>query len=371
MKKLLLLIALITMSVTLSAQTTKTMIWGGTQRQYMEYVPSTYDGSTPAPVIFTLHDVEGTMGDVFQSTNFQQIAEENGWIIISPQALPFSVVLFGTIPITVNGAWNAGISAVIFGQYFVLNGNVDDSGFMMAILDNLIETYNINQDKIYFVGFSLGGYMTNRMAIEHSDRIKAIVSVNGPIGNEVENLTPAVPVSAMHIHGTNDPIVNYETGTVSYSGFSFDIGKGAEETVEYWRSFDNCSTTPEITYYPDIVDDGLTFEKYLYTDGTNDTKVALIKVNGGQHEWYNGPDHDIDYTQEIYNFLTLGDVSILLGDANDDGEINVSDIMAVISYIYDNTPATFNPVNADANGDGAINVIDVQAIIYIIQSNLN
>ena len=58
-----------------------------------------------------------------------------------------------------------------------------------------------------------------------------------------------------------------------------------------------------MTNYPDSHNDGLTFEQSLYTNGTNGTKVAFIKVNGGDHTWYYTPQNDIDYATEIYNFF--------------------------------------------------------------------
>jgi poly(3-hydroxybutyrate) depolymerase len=40
----------------------------------------------------------------------------------------------------------------------------------MAILDSLENNMNINTDSVFFMGFSMGGFMSNRMAIEHGDR---------------------------------------------------------------------------------------------------------------------------------------------------------------------------------------------------------
>ena len=54
------------------------------------------------------------------------------------------------------------------------------------------------------------------------------------------------------------------------------------------------------------------------------------------------------------------------GDANEDEQVNVSDIMAIVNYILGTTPAVFNELNADVNEDGAINVSDILAIVNMI-----
>ena len=56
----------------------------------------------------------------------------------------------------------------------------------------------------------------------------------------------------------------------------------------------------------------------------------------------------------------------LLGDANGDGTVNVTDVSAVISHILGRTPDGFNATAADVNADDVINVTDVSAIINII-----
>lgn len=56
---------------------------------------------------------------------------------------------------------------------------------------------------------------------------------------------------------------------------------------------------------------------------------------------------------------------VLRGDANGDGKINITDVVAVVSRINNNT-FILNDVNADANGDGKINITDVVAIVSII-----
>jgi len=64
--------------------------------------------------------------------------------------------------------------------------------------------------------------------------------------------------------------------------------------------------------------------------------------------------------------LSDSSASQLLGDVNADGEVNVSDVMAVVSHVFGNTPEVFVNETADANTDGEINVTDVMIIVGLV-----
>ena len=60
------------------------------------------------------------------------------------------------------------------------------------------------------------------------------------------------------------------------------------------------------------------------------------------------------------------DNSTQIGDATNDGRVNVTDIMAVANWILKIPMTTFNEQAADVNGDGRINVTDIMGIANII-----
>ena len=300
MKKTILFSLVFCLCLASFAQTLKTITWEDTTRQYLEYVPASYDSSTPTPVVFIFHGLGGNMYEVRDNADFDRIADAHGWITITPQALATTLSLMDTSVFWT--AWHSGVMACAFGDTVIANEGVDDTGLMMAILDTLASHYNIDQNNVFCTGVSMGGFMSNRMAIEHGDRIKAIASVCGTIGNEIISYTPVGHVSAMHVHGTADSIVTYAGGNFQY-GITVNVGLGAEETVEFWRSYNQCSDTAVHTFYPDLMEDDRTFERFEYGNGIYGTKTALIKVNGGQHEWCHGPWRDVDITDEIYSFF--------------------------------------------------------------------
>lgn len=253
----------------------QTFEWQGTQRQYLVKTPSANRESMP--ILFFLHGLGDNITRLDNEFHFQQIADEFNWVIAVPQALNEG---YGTM-------WNAGLMA----------SNTDDSGFLMALLDTLAIQCPVNLDSVFFTGFSMGGFMTHRMAIEHGDRITACAPVSGLITNAMANLT-ASPVRLLHIHGTADPVVGYN-GNSQY--FGMNLGLSVEAILDYWKNANGCIAEPVIDTFPDLKDDGLLFVRYTYE---GNAELQHIKVIGGNHNWYMGEDqYDISYLTEIHKFF--------------------------------------------------------------------
>ena len=181
------------------------------------------------------------------------------------------------------------------------------------------------------------------MAIQHGDVINAIAAVSGVIGNDLTTLTPVDNVNVLQIFGTSDEMITYDDAMISLQSLGYyNLGLPVEETVEYWRAFNQCDETPIVEQYPDTHNDGLTFEMYQFLNGTNDTRVAFIKVYNGMHDWYSGNTHDIDYNTEIVKFFT--------------NTIDVNGVEEATS----NTLAVYpNPANDVINVDKTVQIYDL------------
>lgn len=343
MKKIFTIVALALFSLSLCAQhVARTMEFENTSRKYMEYIPSTSpDGSMP--VVFLLHG----LGD--NCNNFSQLGFENvapNWIIITPEATVANVNLMGAYNIEVGTAWAAGVGAenVTYGNYSLgdinLNSDVNDEGFILTILDSLEANYNVDTDSVFVAGFSMGGFMTNKMAVKHADRIKAIASVSGTLGH-FQAFEPTGNVNTMHIHGTSDETISYANATFSMNGISMQVGIGAEALVDSWLNYNQCDTTPIVYNFEDSKEDGLTFEQYTYKNNNTGKKTVFIKVNNGTHNWYNGSSNDIDYNTEIYKFFT--------GVENGNANIETNKIEDLC--IYPNPAANIVNITTDCNSE--------------------
>ncbi len=277
MKKRLIIIILLTITLIggLSAQV-QHFLWQGVQRDYIVRTPANHNGTLP--VLFFLHGLGDNITNYDQMLNFSQIAEEFGWAIVAPQARNLGM----------GNMWNVGMT----------NSNVDDAGFLMALLDSLTVQYQLDPDSVFFTGFSMGGFMTHRMAIEHGDRITACAPISGLIYTAQASLTPVAPVRMLHIHGTSDNVVGYNGYS---SSFGMNLGLGVDAIMDYWQNANGCSGDPTIDTLPDLKNDGLRFIRYTYNCGTD---LQLLKVVGGAHNWYNSTQHDVGYKEILYEFFT-------------------------------------------------------------------
>ena len=351
MKKAFTLFFLAIMAFTLNAQTTKTITWDGQERQYLEYVPTSYSEAVAAPVLFMLHGMGDDINNFFQATQIRNVAEEQGWIIICPQALDFTYAIPGLGSQDFGTCWNVGSTiAVDFSSMGIplsfdvtVNEDADDEGFLMAALEATKAEYNVDQDKVFFAGFSLGGFMSHRMAIQHGDIINSIAAVSGVIGNDLTTLTPVDNVNVLQFFGTNDEMITYDDAMISLQTLGYyNLGMPVEETVEYWRAFNQCDEAPIVEQYPDTHNDGLTFEMYRYLNGNNDSRVAFIKVYNGIHTWYSGYNHDIDYNTEIVNFFN-----------------NTTDVNSVEEATSNTLTVYPNPANDFINVDETVKIYDL------------
>lgn len=68
----------------------------------------------------------------------------------------------------------------------------------------------------------------------------------------------------------------------------------------------------------------------------------------------------------IYRDLVITEIPDLLGDANNDGQVNLLDIVLTVNMILNMND--YDPF-ADVNGDMAITIIDIMSIINIIFGN--
>ncbi len=254
----------------------QTFEWQGVQREYLVRAPQ-QSVNPSVPVMYFLHGWTDNIIRLDYEFHFQQIADAFGWTIIVPQALNEGV---GTM-------WNAGLNA----------SSIDDSGFLMALLDSLADPYRLDLDSVFFTGFSMGGFMTHRMAIEHGDRITACAPVSGLITFSMSTQTPVAPVRMLHIHGTADPVVGYD-GSSQFFG---NLGLGVEGILNYWKEANSCEDEPSIDTLPDLHNDGLRFVRYTYDCGT---ELQHIKVIGGMHLFYLDDNQtDVSYMNVIHDFF--------------------------------------------------------------------
>ena len=331
----------ISQSCELYAQTTlsKSFVFEGLTRDYRIYIPAIYNSNTPVPLLFNLHGYTSNNIEQELYADFRPIADTANFIIVHPNGTPDAG---GSLN------WNN------FGL-----SQINDLGFLDALIDTISNNYNINLNRVYSTGMSNGGFMSYDLACQLSNRIAAIASVTGTmLTAKLNACNPSRVVPVMQIHGTAD-------ATVPYLGnFAF---APVETLVEAWVEKNNCNTTPIETQIPNInTTDLTTATRFLYTGGTNGNTVEFYKITGGGHSWPGAPinvnvtNMDFSACREIWRFFSQYSLN---------GTASIAETNKIYPLVFPNPSS--NNFNINLSESGSTNVQIYNQIGQIVNEYKN
>jgi polyhydroxybutyrate depolymerase len=181
--------------------------------------------------------------------------------------------------------------------------NVDDVGFIRAMLIEVRKKLNVDGDRIFATGMSNGGLMAYRLACEMSDVFRAIAPVAGT-DNTLE-CTPSRPVSVLHIHAKNDSHVLFEGGA-GPDAFKSAVNEftSVPATISKWTKINGCASPPKRTQEVK----GAYCERYEPCESAS--LVELCVTESGGHSWPGGqkrrgetPSKAISATDTMWEFF--------------------------------------------------------------------
>ena len=246
------------------------------QRSFIVHVPPNFDYETQSlPLVFVLHGYTSQAPIIRQYSGFDQIADQENFIVVYVQGITDT---FG------NTGWNVNVVASFLG--------VDDVGFFKALIKYFKASYNIDSNNIFSTGMSLGGFMSYRLACE-LDEINSIGSVTGSMAGYYQ-CNPLKKSSIIHFHGTADR-------TVPYDGVEWSLS--ARDAHSFWKAHNTCNSQVEINL-PDFNGDGRITKRLISYDCDEDKAVALYSLEGEGHLWWSRNwGHDINTSELIWQFF--------------------------------------------------------------------
>ena len=237
----------------------------GLERSY--YLLDRTTSPDPSPLVLSLHGGGGNGLDTcLLIGGIQELAEREGFLVACPEG--------------VENHWNDGRQN---DRYRAHIDNIDDVRFLLALIERISNTHNVDPERIYVTGASNGGMMSLRMACEASEAISAAGVLIASLPAELE-CDPSTPISILLMNGTEDPLVPWEGGQVHF--FRQELGEviSTPETVDFWVKANGCDPTAIGKELPDLdSQDGTRIRLDTYAGCNEDAAVVLYTVDGGGH----------------------------------------------------------------------------------------
>jgi polyhydroxybutyrate depolymerase len=195
----LLFIATLVMVVgqTLAAQTeTRPFVHNGYSRSYIIHRPA-HLAAHPA-VVFMLGGIRSTAKSASEDFNWISESDRNGFLVVFPEPVPTQTDQpMGRNNITF---WEMkGSRTHLLAPGALL---VDDEGYLMAVLHDVLQREHADRKRVFFAGFSSGSGAVQLLASRHSQEIRGVVAVATPLMDPPPKLARPVPI--LCIHGDND-----------------------------------------------------------------------------------------------------------------------------------------------------------------------
>jgi polyhydroxybutyrate depolymerase len=250
-------------------ESNKSITVGTLVRTYLLHVPTGYTGKTPVPVVFDFHGLGGSGSSQKGLSGWATLGDSKGFITVFPNG--------------VGNSWNIGRCCST-----AQTQNVDDVGFVRAIIKQLQADACIDSKRVYASGCSNGGGMSYKLACDAADVIAAVAPVDcdcvtGSTSNpSCASCSPARPISEVAFRATGDQVVPYDGGRCSIAadcppGMScstFDF-PGAATNFSTWATIDQCTGAAQ----------ALTGHPACQTNATcgAGAQITLCTQQGGSH----------------------------------------------------------------------------------------
>ncbi len=176
---------------------------GGIQRSYVTYVPQNLGAHRP--LLISCHGMNQDTNYQRQSMSIESVADTAKFVTVFPEGIDHS--------------WD-------------ISGN-RDINFILAIIDEMVEKYDIDPGRVYLSGFSMGGMLTYHAMNRIADRIAAFAPISGYTMTGVTAKPTVRPIPIIHTHGTADDVVSFDN---------------VQSNLNVWIQHNGCPSTAQITY---------------------------------------------------------------------------------------------------------------------------
>lgn len=223
-------------------------------RNYITYIPENLGAKRP--LMISLHGMNQDANYQKSMLKIESIADTAKFAVVFPNGI--------------DNAWDISGSR--------------DINFVSALIEEMAAKYDIDRNRVYLSGFSMGGMFTYHAMNNMADKIAAFAPLSGyPMWGG--NFTSSRPVPLIHVHSMGDDVCVYS---------------GVQAIIDGWVARNNCPSTPrKTTPYKGASD--ITY--ITYGPGDEGVEVVLIEWQGGGH-WIRNFDNGVKTAEEIWLFCS-------------------------------------------------------------------
>lgn len=278
-------------------RSTQTIESAGLEREYIVIVPSSYDGSTPMPLVFEFHGYSLWAEEQASGSRLWTVGEREGFVTVLPEG---------------RGDIQRWLFELDHAEFDLTTSN-PDLALVRDLLAHLTTELNIDEDRVYAAGFSNGGWIASALPCSYPGVFAAVAPVAGimDFGDDCpNNLTPMVT-----FHGTSDayePFVGGPAAVPDRGELPTDLGgtyaelpintnplleASVPDKVTARALANGCEPEPAGTEASDVT----TLWTYSCPSGGD---VVFYEVAGGRHWWGISDQSGYDTNEVIWDFFT-------------------------------------------------------------------
>jgi polyhydroxybutyrate depolymerase len=241
---------------------------GTTPREYLLHVPQRrpvrLGGATrPYSLVLVLHGSSASGEDIRQVSRMDSLSELLRFVVAYPNATNGG----GLGPSDWNGGTCCGTAT---------RDNVDDVGFLAALVGEVSKNVAVDPHRIYIVGFSSGAIMAYHAACKLAPMIAAIGVISGSLMDD--NCKPARPVAVIGVHGTIDDQVPYNDPSLTppprpVTGVAAQLPPSAQ----FWVATNSCGPGAVARSSPHVLQTSF--------KSCTGAQVLFYTIEGGTHGW--------------------------------------------------------------------------------------
>ncbi|MFZ2029592.1 MAG: PHB depolymerase family esterase [Vitreimonas sp.] len=239
----------------------------GLTRTYALYTPRNLPRD--APLVIALHGSDGSAAQVRIATGygFERLADQHGFAVAYPNAW--------------EGNWNG---CNIVGDFVANQREINDVGFLNALVDGLVSELGSDHNRVFAVGVSRGGQMAYRLALEAPQRFRAVAAIAANVPTR-ENFkcrpsghgTPSV----MIMNGVEDPLNPFNGGEVQLYGlYRRGTVRSSRASGQFFADLNHIAGAPIVIERQ--VTDAVRIEDVTWRNQAA-VEVELIGIHGSGH----------------------------------------------------------------------------------------